>query len=104
MTFDPSKHPRRPAGTPQGGEFAPLGLWKDGISGKEVSHTSVPNGSDAFQYAVGHTVENGPDSVFRRRADERGTYGGWRWETDTSKLKSGSALKLMVPPKFKPKK
>jgi hypothetical protein len=104
MTWDESKHPRKPAGTPRGGEFAPLSLWTDGLLGKEVPHTSVPNGSDAFQYAVGRVTEDGQESVFRRRADERGTYGGWRWETDTPKLKSGAGLKLAIPPKFKPKK
>jgi hypothetical protein len=46
----------------------------------------VPNGNDAFQYAKGRTEEGGSVAVYRRRADERGSYGGWRWEADTGKL------------------
>jgi len=88
MGWDSSKHPRVPAGTEKGGEFAPLDLWVDGIVGKEVAHTLIPNGSSAFQYALGRVTEDGAEAVFRRGAGERGTYGGWRWETDVAKMSS----------------
>jgi hypothetical protein len=99
MNWDESKHPRRPKGTPRGGEFAPLDLWVDGIAGREVPPESVPLGNKAFQYAVGKTVEDGAEAVFRRAAGERGSYGGWRWESDVSKLKGVSFA-----PKYKPKR
>jgi hypothetical protein len=87
--FDESKHPRKPAGTAEGGEFAPLDLYKDGIAGHEVKYDKVPLGNTAFQYAVGKTVDDQSEAVYRRRADERGTYGGWRWEADIAKLAGG---------------
>lgn len=65
-------------------------MHRDGIQGREVSHTRVPNGDPAFQYAVGRTTEQGIDTVFRRRADEAGTYGGWRWENEISQLRPES--------------
>ena len=65
-------------------------MQRDGIKGHEVSHTRVPNGNPAFQYAVGRTTEQGIDTVFRRRADEVGTYGGWRWENEISQLRPES--------------
>ena len=46
----------------------------------------MPGGNDAFQYARGRTEEDGALGVFRRKASERGTYGGWRWETDANKV------------------
>ena len=63
-----------------------LDLMVDGIIGEEIPHTSVPGGNDAFQYARGRTEEDGPIGVFRRKASERGTYGGWRWEADPNKV------------------
>lgn len=89
--FDESKHPRHAAGAPdsKGGEFAPLELYKDGIAGHEVPPKQVPLGNAAFQYAVGKTVDDQAEAVYRRRADERGTYGGWRWEADVAKLTKG---------------
>lgn len=63
-----------------------LDLYKDGIEGKEVNYDRIPGGSFAFQYAVGRVEPGGEIAVFRRRADERGTYGGWRWETDQNKI------------------
>ena len=63
-----------------------LDLMRDGIQGREIPYTRVPNGSDAFQYAVGTTEIGLPDTVYRRRASERGTYGGWRWETSVGNL------------------
>lgn len=65
----------------------PLSLQKDGIEGYEISWEQVPNGNDAFQYAVGRTSITENESVFRRRANESGTYGGWRWEIDVNKIK-----------------
>lgn len=59
-----------------------LSLHTDGIIGNEIPHTRVRGGNDAFQYAVGTTVAGGTPAIFRRRADERGTYGGWRFEDD----------------------
>lgn len=59
-----------------------LDLMKDGIEGREIPFTEVPNGSEAFQYALGRTEEGGKEAIYRRRANERGTYGGWRWEAD----------------------
>lgn len=61
---------------------AALDLMKDGIEGREIPFTEVPNGSEAFQYALGRTEEGGKEAIYRRRANERGTYGGWRWEAD----------------------
>lgn len=77
---------------PAGGGFATpaqgaaFEMQRDGIQGREIPHTRVPNGNAAFQYAVGRTTEQGIDTVFRRRADEAGTYGGWRWENEISQL------------------
>jgi len=68
-----------------------LDLMRDGIQGREIPYTRVPNGNDAFQYAVGTTEIGRPDTVYRRRASERGTYGGWRWETDISHLRPETA-------------
>jgi hypothetical protein len=53
---------------------------RDGIAGREVSWQSVPNGNEAFQYALGTPEQGRAVAIYRRRADERGTYGGWRWE------------------------
>jgi hypothetical protein len=61
-------------------------LSQDGIVGSEIEPSRVPNGNDAFQYAVGRVEQDGAEGVFRRRADERGTYGGWRVETSVDKL------------------
>jgi hypothetical protein len=54
-----------------------LSLWIDGIEGEEVART------DSWQYARGRTCEDGPAAIYRRRASDVGTYGGWRWECDT---------------------
>lgn len=64
----------------------------DGIDGIEISPDSVPLGNDAFQYVLGSVEPGGPDEVYRRRANERGTYGGWRWETTPEKLRRRNAL------------
>ncbi|MBK7786840.1 MAG: hypothetical protein IPJ57_20375 [Gemmatimonadetes bacterium] len=69
-----------------------LTLHKDGIDGEEIAFASVPNGNDAFQYAKGRTEEGGAVAVYRRRADERGSYGGWRWEADIGKLIAQDAV------------
>lgn len=61
---------------------AALDLMKDGIEGREIPFTEVPNGREEFQYALGRTEEGGKEAIYRRRANERGTYGGWRWEAD----------------------
>jgi len=61
---------------------APLALYTDGVEGNEIPASAVPNGNEAFQYALGRTKEKGPVAIFRRKASERGTYGGWRWERD----------------------
>ena len=58
----------------------------DGIEGREVAFAEVPNGNSAFQYAVGKVEADGGVAVFRRPASDRGTYGGWRVETDVNKL------------------
>ena len=68
------------AATAQDTARATFGLMRDGLEGHEVSPSDVPNGNAAFQYAVGVTTEGGSRAIYRRRADERGTYGGWRWE------------------------
>ena len=67
-------------------EAAPLKLFVDGVEGTEVPWQSVPNGSDAWQYAIGKIEEDGKTAVWRRKASERGTYGGWRYELEPSKL------------------
>lgn len=72
----------KPAGTASG---ARMDLHRDGIDGEEIDYQSVPNGNSSFQYARGRTTEGGQVAIFRRRADERGTYGGWRWERDEAK-------------------
>lgn len=61
-------------------------LFVDGIEGQTVSPDQVPNGNPAFEYAVGSTTEGGLPAIYRRNASEKGTYGGWRWENDVSKL------------------
>jgi hypothetical protein len=38
ITFDESKHPRHPAGTPQGGEFAPADAMLDEFYKKSFAH------------------------------------------------------------------
>ena len=67
-------------------------ILNDGIDGFEISPNSVPLGNDAFQYALGSVEPGSPDQVYRRRANERGTYGGWRWETTPGKLLRRNAL------------
>jgi hypothetical protein len=80
----------------------PLELMKDGIEGREVLPEQIPNGNPAFQYAVGKVEEDGGIAVFRRRANERGTYGGWRVETDVNKLRPlPQRADEQVAPKFK---
>ena len=74
-----------PKAAPAPAATGKLDLMVDGIIGEEIPHTSVPGGNDAFQYARGRTEEGGAVAVFRRKASERGTYGGWRWETDANK-------------------
>lgn len=77
-------------------------MQRDGIKGHEISHTRVPNGDPAFQYAVGRTTEQGIDTVFRRRADEAGTYGGWRWENEISRLRPESQTAAEPAPAVSP--
>lgn len=62
-------------------------ISNDGIDGYEVQSSEVPNGNDAFQYAVGQVEPGGPKAIFRRSAKERGTYGGWRYENNLFNLK-----------------
>lgn len=71
-----------------------LDLQKDGLEGEEIAPWKVPNGNDAFQYAVGRTCSDGAQGLYRRRADERGTYGGWRWEANASDCLNHGILKL----------
>lgn len=54
-----------------------LSLWVDGIEGEQVALTA------SWQYARGRTCEEGTTAIYRRRANEAGTFGGWRWEADT---------------------
>ena len=54
----------------------PLAFYTDGVEGQEIPAAAVPNGNEAFQYAIGKTEEGGQVAVFRRRADERGNI--WR--------------------------
>lgn len=61
-------------------------ILNDGIDGIEISPDSVPLGNDAFQYALGSIEPGDPKEVYRRRANERGTFGGWRWETSPDRL------------------
>lgn len=61
-------------------------ISNDGITGYEVDPSQVPNGNAAFQYAVGRVEPNGPEAIFRRSAQERGTYGGWRYENNLFNL------------------
>lgn len=76
-----------------------LDLMRDGIQGTEIPASRVPNGSANFQYAIGKVDLSDTNmagvpfersartsAVYRRRIDEKGTYGGWRWETDADKL------------------
>ena len=79
---------------------APLDLSKDGIAGREVPWSSVPTGNDAFQYAIGTTEDGGSDAVYRRRADERGTYGGWRWEAEAPPATQAAAILDAAPDPF----
>jgi hypothetical protein len=82
-----------PAATPQRATLQPgeMDRLTDGIEGVEVPHTRVPNGSSAFQYVLG-SPDGGTTAVYRRRADERGTYGGWRWESDANRLQDQTPL------------
>lgn len=52
-----------------------LTMLRDGIDAEAKCVTIVGH----FQYAYG-TID-GCLAVYRRRADESGTYGGWRWES-----------------------
>ena len=68
-----------------------LTIRMDGIEGVEVPWYRVPLGSDAFQYAVGRLVSDEPEIIARRKASERGTYGGWRWEASVDRLLPATA-------------
>lgn len=76
-----------------------LDLMRDGIQGTEIPASRVPNGSANFQYAIGKVelgdremagvpfeVSGKTNDVYRRRIDQKGTYGGWRWEMYADKL------------------
>ena len=47
----------------------PLTIFRDGIAGRDLGIIGE------CQYAL---ADDG--QVYRRRADEAGSYGGWRWE------------------------
>lgn len=64
----------------------PLQLFIDGVEGKSVPFSDVPGGNPAFEYAIGTVEKGGVTGVFRRPVEQSGTYGGWRWETEPSKL------------------
>lgn len=68
-------------------------LMKDGIEGEAVDYRRVQNGSEYFEYAIGRVEKGAPLEVFRRSISNRGSYGGWRWETDVSKLKPAAPAK-----------
>lgn len=62
-------------------------LMKDGIEGEAIDYRRVQNGNEYFEYAIGRVEKGAPLEVFRRSISNRGSYGGWRWETDVSKLR-----------------
>jgi hypothetical protein len=66
-------------------------MARDGITGRELPWSEVQGGSDAFQYALGRVEEDGAEAIYRRRASDRGTYGGWRWERDAPKAAQPAA-------------
>jgi hypothetical protein len=68
----------------------PFSLQKDGIEGHELSYKMIPGADtfddERFQYALGYTKPSGEVGVYSRAASRRGTFGGWRWEMEPSKL------------------
>lgn len=61
-------------GAAAGGDFGqPLSMLKDGLDGVDLGTIGEA------QYALGADGE-----VYRRRGDEAGTYGGWRWQFKAS--------------------
>lgn len=54
-----------------------LSLMTDGINGADLGVLGE------CQYAVGIMPDGDMPSVYRRRASDVGTYGGWRWECST---------------------
>lgn len=62
-------------------------LFRDGIEGEEVEFSRVPNGNPGFQYVLGKVMPWCGIAIYRRRADERGSYGGWRWESYAANLR-----------------
>lgn len=100
----PPAAPAAEVATAQGqGKYS---LMKDGIEGEAIDYRRVQNGNEYFEYAIGRVEEGAPLEVFRRSISNRGSYGGWRWETDVSKLKPAApaatpppAAAVPTPPK-----
>jgi hypothetical protein len=71
-----------------------LTLRRDGIAGADLgiigawqyAYTPAPGALPRPAYMASAVIEPAPlsaigqGSIYRRRADERGSYGGWRWE------------------------
>lgn len=51
-----------------------------GIEGLEVEYYEVTGGSVYYQYVLGKVESDGDIYLYRRSAQERNSYGGWRWE------------------------
>ena len=71
-----------------------LDYYADGVNGYDLGIIG------AFQYAYGIAPLIVPGKVagiiFRRRADEAGTYGGWRYECDPSHPARNASLPEMA--------
>lgn len=78
----------RAAQSQEAAKAQPLKLFVDGIEGQSVPFNQIPGGNAAFEYAVGIVEPGGTPGVYRRSVSEKGTYGGWRWESDPSKVSS----------------
>lgn len=98
---EPPSQPASLAAKPSGPEMK---LYVDGIEGKEIPYSDVPLGNEAFQYAIGRTAEDGSAAVFRRPGNQRGTYGGWRWEADATSVQRRAIGTRMATKRRKPVK
>lgn len=92
------REPVAPAPAPVAARENTFSHMTDGITGVEVPWYRVPLGNDAFQYALGVVQSGDIDAIYRRSASQRGTYGGWRWETNASKLIPESTTPAPVVP------
>lgn len=51
-----------------------LDYYRDGVNGADLGDF------EGSQFALTFYRDGSPAEIMRRRASERGKYGGWRWE------------------------